>query len=148
MTRTLQAKLLVLAVFLVGTLSGVVLTNVYETNVRGDDVQATERRQDGERSRRGRNKERQSFEEYLGLTPEQNAQMSTILEEAREGYHELQARTQPEYRALRSESREQIRSMLSDEQRDLYETWLERERERDRERDQRRRRGGRGGMHD
>ena len=148
MTRTLQAKLLVLAVFLVGTLSGVVLTNVYETNVRGDDLQATERRQDGDRSRRGRNRERQSFEEYLGLTPEQNAQMSTILEEAREGYRELQARTRPEYRALRSESREQIRSMLSDEQRDLYETWLERDRERDRERDQKRRRGGRGGMHD
>ena len=144
MTRTLQAKLLVLAVFLAGTLSGVVLTNLYETNVRGDDVQATERRQDGERSRRDRNRERQSFEEYLGLTPEQNAQMSTILEEAREGYRELQARTRPEYHALRSESREQIRSMLRDEQRDLYETWLER----DRDRDQKSRRGGRGGMHD
>ena len=148
MTRTLQAKFLVLAVFLVGTLSGAVLTNVYETNVLGDD--AAESRPDREGNRdRSRNKDRQSFEEYLGLTPEQNDQMSAILEEAREGYSELQARTRPEYRALRSDSRDQIRSMLNEEQLARYESWIERAREREGERDGRRRRsGGRGGMHD
>jgi uncharacterized membrane protein len=145
MTRTLQAKLLVLAVFLVGMLAGVVLTNAYETNVQGNGVLDTESRADGDSDRgRGRNRERQSFEEYLGLSPDQNEQMSAILKGASEGYRELQARTRPEYRSLRADSREKIRAMLNDDQRALYENWLERERERD----GKRRRGGRGGMHD
>ena len=139
MTRTLQAKLLVLAVFLAGMLSGAVIANVYEERVQGDErrVESNARNRDRERDHN-----HQSFEDYLGLTPEQRDQLSGILEESRDGYRELRARTRPEYQAIRDASRERIRGILTDEQRERYEEWINRERERD---NNRRRGRGRGG---
>ena len=139
MKRTLQAKLLVLAVFVAGLLSGAVIANVYEARVQGDErrVESNDRNRD-----RGRDHNHQSFEDYLGLTPEQRDELSGILEDSRDGYFELRARTRPEYQAIRDASRERIRGILTDEQRERYEEWINRERERD---DNRRRGRGRGG---
>ncbi len=139
MKRSLQAKLLVLAVFVAGLLSGAVIANVYEERVQGDErrVESNNRYRD-----RGRDHNHQSFEDYLGLTPEQRDQLSGILEDSRDGYRELRARTRPEYQAIRDASRERIRGILTDEQRERYEEWINRERERE---NNRRRGRGRGG---
>ncbi len=139
MTRTLQAKLLVLAVFLAGMLSGAVIANVYEQRVEGDErrVEANDRNRDRERDHN-----HQRFEDYLGLTPEQRDQLSEILEDSRDGYRELRAKTRPEYQAIRDASREKIREMLTDEQRGRYEEWINRERERDTNRRRGRGHGG------
>lgn len=139
MTRTLQAKLLVLAVFIAGMLSGAVVTNVYEERVQGDElgVEPNDRNRDRERDHN-----HQRFEDYLGLTPEQRDQLSEILEGSRDGYRELRAKTRPEYQAIRYASRQKIREMLNDEQRGRYEEWINRERERDNNRRHGRGRGG------
>ena len=139
MTRTLQARLLVLAVFVAGVLGGAVVTNVYEKRVQGDErrVEPNDRNRD-----RGRDHNHQRFEDYLGLTPEQRDQLSRILEDSRDGYRELRARTRPEYQTIRDASRERIRGILTDEQRERYQEWINRERERD---NNRRRGRGRGG---
>ena len=120
MKRTFQAKLLILAVFLVGILTGAVLMDVYETRVFSDT----------DRSRR----ERPSFKEFLALTPAQATQVDAILEETRDDFRELRAQTRPQYDTLREESRNQIRELLTEVQKDRYDEWIELRRQRESDR--------------
>ena len=127
MKRTLQAKLLILAVFVVGALTGAVLMDVYETRVFSDD------NQDG---RRGRFLGGVSYGEYLGLTAEQEARVATILEGTRDGFRELRGQTRPLYQELRETSRGEIRELLTESQRVLWDEWIEEERQRALDREQ------------
>ena len=124
MTRTLQAKLLVLAVFIAGVLSGAVITNTYEQRVQGSErrLEPYDRNRDN-----GQAHNHESFEDYLGLTPGQREQLSEILKDSQEDYRELRKRTRPEYQAIRDASRQKIRSILTVEQRKRRKEWNNRE---------------------
>ena len=121
MKRTVQAKVLILAVFVVGLLSGAILMDVYETRVFSGD----------ERDQRG-----VSYVEYLQLTEEQEAGVEVILEGTREGFRELRRQTRPLYDQLSENTQNQIRELLTEPQQVLYSEWIEdlrRRRGRDRE---------------
>ena len=122
--RTAQAKLLILAVFVIGVVSGAILMDVYETRVFSSD----------DRSGRG-----VSYVEYLQLTQEQEAEVAAILEGTREGFRELRGQTRPMYDQLRENTRNEIRELLTEPQRALYNEWIEDQRQRRRDRE----RGGR-----
>ncbi len=125
MKRTFQAKLLILAVFVVGVLSGAILMDVYETRVFSSDD-------------RGRGDV--SYVEYLQLTEQQEAEVSAILERTREGFRELRGQTRPMYEQLRENTRNDIREILTEPQQEFYNEWIEDQRRRTRDRE----RGGRG----
>ena len=123
MKRTVQAKLLILAVFVVGLLSGAILLDLYETRVFSSD------------QRGGRGVSRVSYVEYLQLTEEQEAGVAVILEGTREGFRELRRQTQPLYEQLRENTQKEIRELLTEPQQALYSEWIEGLRQRrDRER--------------
>ena len=132
MTRSRQAQLLILAVFVIGVLTGGVLTELYETR-----LPSIAQSPDTDQERREGNFQR--FEEFLELDEEQTAQLDTILRDSRERYRELQSRTRPMYRDLTEQSRAEIRGILTGEQLVLYEEWTRRIEE------SRGARGGRGG---
>ena len=119
MTRSRQAKLLILAVFVIGVLTGGVLTELYETR-----VPSISQSPDADPEPRERNFQR--FEEFLELDDEQTAQLNTILRDSRERYRELQSRTRPMYRDLTEQSQAEIRGILTDGQLVLYEEWIRR----------------------
>ena len=116
MKRTVQAKLLVLAIFTIGVLTGFVLTDLYETRVIGDS---------GEPGREGRFRNRQSFSEFLELTEGQQVDVRVILEETREKFRTLRSQNRPMYVELTEQSRNQIREILNAEQLERYEGWIE-----------------------
>ena len=122
MKRTVQAKLLILAVFVVGVLSGAILMNVYETRVFGSD----DRRQGGV-----------SYVEYLQLTEAQEEDVAAILEGTRDGFRELREQTRPLYEQLREDTQTQIRELLTEPQQALYTEWIEDLRQRTRNRERR-----------
>ena len=120
MKRTVQAKLLILAVFVVGLLSGAILMDVYETRVFSSD----------QRGGRG-----VSYVEYLQLTEEQEAGVAVILEGTRESFRELRRQTRPLYEQLSENTQNEIRELLTEPQQALYSEWIEGLRQRrDRER--------------
>jgi hypothetical protein len=120
MKRTIQAKLLILAVFVVGLLSGATLMDVYETRVFSSD----------QRGGRGA-----SYVEYLQLTEEQETGVAVILEGTREGFRELRRQTRPLYEQLSENTQNEIRELLTEPQQALYSEWIEDLRQRrDRER--------------
>ena len=124
MTRSLQAKLLILAVFVIGALTGGVLTEVYETRVLSSAL--SDDANSGRPDRERRPPDFQRFEDFLDLDQEQREQLSTILAESRDRYRELQAETRPMYRDLTEQSQSEIRGILSDVQLARYEEWTER----------------------
>jgi hypothetical protein len=124
-TQSLQAKLLIVAVFVIGGLTGAVVADVYETQVGSgadadvvDDTAQSD--PDRERPRPPR------FEDFLELDETQREQLSMILRQSRERYRELQAVTRPMYRDLTIQSQNEIRAILDDTQRARYEAWIER----------------------
>ncbi len=133
MTRPLQAKLLILAVFALGATTGVVVKDVYDTRTRiafsGEP----------DRGNRGAGPESfQRFEEFLDLDEEQRMRLNGILEASGERYRALRAETRPMYQDIREQSLAEIRAILTDEQAARYDEWVRRIEEF-------RGRGGRGG---
>ena len=77
MKRTVQAKLLILTIFVVGVMTGFVLADMYETRVLGDA---------GDCSQASHFPRRQSSSEFLELTPEQQVEVEAILGEVHEDF--------------------------------------------------------------
>jgi hypothetical protein len=124
MRRTLQAKLLILAIFIIGVLTGAVLMDVYETRVFS--------RNESRSGRSGNIRETRSFQEFLELTEEQQSQVDLVLEATRESFRTLREQTRPLYDDLREDSRGQIRAILTEEQLVRFDEWIEREGQRER----------------
>jgi hypothetical protein len=122
--RSLKAKALVFAIFLIGVGTGVVITNFYTSRMMGD----TSRPQ---RAQRDINK----FYDYLGLNQDQREQMHRIGEDTRHEFQQLSRETQPRYQAIQEESRAKIRAVLNDEQRAKYDEFRKKMDERRRNRE-------------
>ena len=111
-----RAKLLVLAVFVVGGLTGAVIDNVYETRWKAD--------RDSRRSPREIN---QVYYDQLELTPEQRQQFQSILEASKPDFDKLWAENrkllEPNNRKiadLQEQTRTKIRAILTEEQAKKY----------------------------
>lgn len=111
-----RAKLLVLAVFVVGGLTGAVIDNVYETRWKAD--------RDSRRSPREIN---QVYYDQLELTPEQRQQFQSILEASRPDFDKLFAENRKllepnnqKIAELQEQTRTKIRAILTEEQAKKY----------------------------
>ena len=110
-SSTTRGKLLVFAVFLIGGLTGALLTNVYETRFSVDP--------DSKRSQR----EVTQTYEYLELTPEQRQQFKTIMDASRPDFEKLFEENrkllepnQKKFADLQEQTRNKIRAILTEEQ--------------------------------
>jgi Spy/CpxP family protein refolding chaperone len=123
-----RAKLLVLAVFVVGGLTGAVIDNVYETRWKAD--------RDSRRTPREVN---QVYYDQLELTPEQRQQFQSIVEASRPDFDKLFAENrkllEPNNRKLvdlQEQTRTKIRAILTEEQAKKYNEINEKRRQRGR----------------
>jgi hypothetical protein len=126
-TRSLKGKVLALIVFLIGIGTCIIITNLYDTRVAGNQADTRDR---VTRSRRDVN----SVLDFLGLDGAQREQVNKILEETRSEFRELQKQTQPQFQALRETSQNKIRAVLNDEQRAKYDEFIQSQEERRRRR--------------
>ena len=120
-----KGKLIVFGVFLLGIGAGVLATYSYETRIR-------EPREASDNSRRQRERRAQQdvsrFHDYLALDDAQREQVSRILEEDRAAFREFQARTRPEMQALQEGTRNKMRAILNDEQKQKYDEYFTKQR--------------------
>jgi len=111
-----KATLLVIGVFLLGIAIGSVGTYVTEQRVLGG------RRDD--RGRTGPSRMVEKLTQDLGLTPEQQTQLTQILEETGKKYEGIIAPIRPQMEQARQEGRARIRAMLTAEQLPKFEEYL------------------------
>ncbi len=123
--RTLQAKVLVFAVFFIGIATGVLIANFYDARVTGSRTETvpSDRAQKAQR-------DISKFHDYLGLNGEQRDQVNKILEDTRHEFQELRKETQPKFQAIQQASRGKIRELLTEEQRKKYDEFRRRQDER------------------
>ena len=126
----LFSVILIAIVFAVGGLTGAATMRVVE----GDQAPRMERRERGSHD----------LFERLQLTPEQQAQVATIMEEGCAEMDAFWAEHRPTLRAITDSTRARIRAVLTPEQRALDDEWLA-ERRRDAEKRGGEARGGRDG---
>ena len=111
-----RAKLLVMAVFVVGLVVGAVIDNVYETRWRAD-----------RESRRSPREVNQVYYDQLELTPEQRQQFQSIVEASRPDFDKLFTENrkllEPNNKKiadLQEQTRTKIRAILTEEQAKKY----------------------------
>ena len=116
---------MVFAVFLIGGLTGALLTNLYETRWSADA--------DSKRSQR----EVTRMYEYLELTPEQRQQFKTIMDASRPDFEKLFEENrkllepnQKKFADLQEQTRSKIRAILTEEQVKKYNEINDRRRQR------------------
>lgn len=124
-SSTTRGKLMVFAVFLVGGVTGALLTNVYDTRLSGDG--------DSRRSQR----EVSQVYDILELTPEQREQFKAIMDASRPDFEKLFEENrkllepnQKKLAELQEQTRTKIRAILTDEQVKKYNEINERRRQR------------------
>jgi len=113
----IKGKMLVFSVFFMGILSGAILTNIWETRVISSVAPGEPKTDRVKAADRDVNK----FNDYLGLTPEQKTQMSQILKDSRPEYRKIFDQMD----ALRKQTRGQIRTILTDDQKKKYDEFYE-----------------------
>ena len=111
-----KAFLLVLLVFVLGIALGSVGTHVVTTRVRAARPQGAHNQANA----------MVIFTKDLNLSPEQQKQIETILNQTRSRYEEIHKQDDPEYEKVRQESREQIRQVLTPEQKPKFDDLLRR----------------------
>jgi len=103
-----QARLIILATFALGVLTGVLAMNLFATKpAAGNNGQ----------------KLVEELAREVKLEPNQRAQVEQILSETRQKYQELQKQVNPQFNEIRQASRARIRSLLTPEQQALYDEW-------------------------
>ena len=124
-SSTTRGKLMVFAVFLVGGVTGALLTNVYDTRWSGDG--------DSRRSQR----EVTQVYDILELTPEQREQFKAIMDASRPDFEKLFEENrrllepnQKKLAELQEQTRTKIRAILTEEQVKKYNEINERRRQR------------------
>jgi Spy/CpxP family protein refolding chaperone len=129
MSSPIKGKVLVFATFFLGMITGALVVNVYETRIVADAP--------GEGSGRRAQQDVERFFDYLNLTPEQRQQWNDITQENRpefdriyEENRKLTAPNRARWDALQEQTRERIRSILTEEQRQRYNEFTERQRQR------------------
>jgi Spy/CpxP family protein refolding chaperone len=119
-----RAKLLVLAVFVIGLVTGALIWNAYETRWNTD--------RDARRSQREVNQ----IYDFLELTPEQRQQFQSIVAASRPDFEKLfeenrklLAPNQKKLAELQEDTRNKIRAILTEEQVKKYNEYNEKRRQ-------------------
>ena len=131
--RSIKATFLLFAIFLIGIVTGILISNFYTTRVLTGSPDPANPPDRTMRAQRDINK----FYDYLELNQAQREQMHKIGEETRHEFQELRKETQPRFAAIQEKSRVKIRAVLNEEQRTKYDEFRRQmdERRRNRNRD-------------
>ena len=130
-----KARLIVVTVFVIGVAAGALSLNLYEqmTSSPKKDI-----------PQHGTEFLIKRLDERVGLTTDQQDQIKKILDETSEKYREIRSELEPRikdfeprFNAVREQSRDRIRALLTPDQLPKYEKMIE---ERDRMREQERER--------
>jgi hypothetical protein len=126
LTRSVQGKLLVAAVFIIGIATGVLSANIYHNRVVESAKAADNRPQQDHTNPQQR--ARQSFDRmtsYLGLNDQQRTEIEKIIEETRSDFRELREKTDPQFKAIEETSRAKVLAVLNEDQRKKYNEFRE-----------------------
>ncbi len=114
-----RALIVLIAVFLLGCLSGIL--GSYLWSRRYPEASLPIARD----IRQPRDQGRQRMSDLLGLTPEQERRFREIMEESRRKLMELQKEQMPKVEAIRNETNREFSEVLNEEQRRKFEAFLE-----------------------
>src|SRR5262249_24759679 len=119
-TRSVQGKLLVLAVFIFGIATGVLSANLYRSRVVASAKAPDTHQQDHltPQERAKRNFDRMS--DYLWLDQTQREQIQKIKSDTRTDFRQLREKTEPQFKAIEEESRARIMAVLNEDQKRKY----------------------------
>ena len=109
---TLKIWVVLVAVFLLGSVTGAALTGLYRSRASG-----------GGKEGRGRGNHEQRFEKMcqdLNLTDQQAADVRAILDQTRNEYRTLRQELRPRFEEPRLKARAKIRALLNAEQQQKF----------------------------
>jgi Spy/CpxP family protein refolding chaperone len=117
-SATRKAALWVGLVFLLGAALGGVLGNVFGVHARNAPPQLTEVERRAQKVQR--------LTQELNLTPDQQKQIEAIIASVQAQYKAIHQSTEPQIDEARQKGREQIRAILTPEQKPKFEDFLRR----------------------
>ena len=117
-SATRKAALWVGLVFLLGAALGGVLGNVFGVHARNAPPQLTEVERRAQKVQR--------LTQELNLTPDQQKQIEAIIARVQAQYKAIHQSTEPQIDEARQKGREQIRAILTPEQKPKFEDFLRR----------------------
>lgn len=112
---TIKILLVLVAVFVLGCVTGAALTGLYRSRASGDRPEARERAT-GERFEKMRRE--------LSLTDQQTTSVRTILDETRNEYRALRTELRPRFDEPRQKARARIRALLTPEQQQKFDAMI------------------------
>jgi hypothetical protein len=126
LTRSVQGKLLVAAVFMIGIATGVLSTNIYRNRVVESAKAADNHPQQDHTTPQQR--ARQNFDRmagYLGLDDHQRTEIQKIIDETRNEFRDLREKTDPQFKTIEDTSRAKVLAVLNEDQRKKYNEFRE-----------------------
>jgi Spy/CpxP family protein refolding chaperone len=112
-----EAAILVLVVFLLGALLGRVGNHVWGERVWGKQTMNTQPT---------RNQIVSDLTRDLGLTPDQQKQLGSIVDDTRAQWRTLYTTIEPQHEQIRQQSRNRIRGILTPDQKPKFEDFMHR----------------------
>ena len=119
-TRSVQGKLLVVAVFMFGIATGVLSANLYRSRVMASAKPSDTHQQDRLTPQERAKRDFDRMSNYLGLDQSQREQIQKITADTRSEFRELREKTEPQYKAIEEASRAKIMAVLNEDQRRKY----------------------------
>lgn len=109
----LKVLAVLLVVFALGGVTGAAIGGLFRSSASIDDPG---------HSIRDTSSYFDTLKREIDLTPEQAAQMSAILDEMRDEYKSVCAEVRPRYHALRESARLRMRALLTDDQKERFDS--------------------------
>jgi Spy/CpxP family protein refolding chaperone len=111
----LKIWLVLIAVFVLGSVTGAALTGLYRSRASSDRPEARER---------AMNERFEKMRSELNLTDQQTASVRTILDETRNEYRALRTELRPRFDEPRQKARTRIRALLTPEQQQKFDAMV------------------------
>jgi Spy/CpxP family protein refolding chaperone len=112
---TLKIWLVLLVVFVLGSVTGAALTGLYRSRAGGGGAEARER---------AMHERFEKMRSELSLTDQQTTSVRTILDETRNEYRALRTELRPRFEEPRMKARTRIRALLTPEQQKKFDAMM------------------------
>ena len=111
----LKIWLVLIVVFVLGSVTGAALTGLYRSRASGDRPEARER---------AMHERFEKMRRELSLTDQQTASVRAILDETRNDYRTLRTELRPRFEEPRQKARVRIRALLNPEQQQKFDAMV------------------------
>jgi len=111
----LKIWLVLVAVFVLGSVTGAALTGLYRSRASGDRPEARER---------AMHERFEKMRQQLNLTDQQTTAVRAILDETRNEYRALKTELRPRFEEPRQKARARIRALLTPEQQQKFDAMV------------------------